>query len=273
MKTINFHNKYWDHLQLASKQYKEKTVVNINEIEMGEKYPVIIAGPCSVENEDIMRNIAEIIKKNGGHILRGGVFKSRTSPRASQLNREKLKMFKKVGEEFGLPIVTEVTSTSQVKFVEKYVDILQIGARNMQNFALLKEVSRTKKPVLLKRGFFATIEEWLLAAEAVMMEGNENVILCERGIRTFEPLTRNTLDISAVPLVKEISHLPIIVDPSHASGRRNLIIPLARAGIAAGADGIMVEVHPEPDKAISDGFQSLSLNDFPLLMNQINMIK
>ncbi len=273
MEIINFNNRYWDHVKLASKEYKEKTVVDVRGVKIGGDKPIVIAGNCSVESRVITKITAKTVKENSGHILRGGVFKSRTSPRSSKnQNKEKLILLKEIGNEFNLPIITEVTQVNQIDFVKKYADIIQIGTRSMRNTELLKEVSKTKKPILLKRGFDATIEEWLLSAEAIMLEGNEKIILCERGIRTYEPSTRNTLDISAIPMIKQISHLPIIIDPSHATGRRNLVSPLAKAGIVAGADGIMVEIHPEPEKSITDGFQSLDFNDFISLMNDIKTL-
>ena len=255
--------------KLVSKEHKDKTVFKVNGVKIGEEF-IIIAGPCSVESREQVFKTAEVVKRCGGHVLRGGAFKPRTSPYSFQgLGEEGLKILREAGDKFNLPVVTEVMDTKLVKLVEKYADILQIGARNMQNFPLLKEVGRSSKPVLLKRGFSSTVEEWLLAAEYIMLEGNEKIILCERGIRTFEKATRFTLDISAVPVVKELSHLPIIVDPSHAAGRRSLVKPLAKAALAVGADGVMVEVHPDPPKALSDGNQSLNFEEFKELVREL----
>ena len=214
-----------------------------------------------------------VVKKAGAKILRGGAFKPRTSPYSFQgLEEEGLKLLKKVGEKVGMPVVTEVMNTTDVDLVEQYSDILQIGARNVQNFALLKKVGHCRKPVLLKRGMMTTIEELLMSAEYILSEGNEQVILCERGIRTFETTTRNTLDISAVPVLKELTHLPVIIDPSHASGHARYVIPLTRAAVAVGADGVIVEVHPEPEKALVDGPQSLRPEEFYRLMDEVNLL-
>jgi len=245
-------------LPLTSRTAKlEKTVIDVKGVRIGGPEPVFMAGPCSIESLSQMREVAHAVKGHA-HILRGGAFKPRTSPYSFQgLAEEGLEMLQAVGEEVGLPTVSEVMSPEDVDLVARYVDMLQIGARNMQNYALLRKVGTMRKPVLLKRGIAATIEEWLLSAEYIMSEGNPNVVLCERGIRTFEPLTRNTLDISAVPMVHHLSHLPVVVDPSHAAGAWNLVEPLALAAIAAGADGLMVEVHPHPEAALSDGPQSL----------------
>lgn len=235
----------------------EKSVISVGGVQIGGGEPIFIAGPCSVESLEQMRVVAKAIKGHA-HILRGGAFKPRTSPYSFQgLEEEGLAVLRAVGREVGMPTVSEVVSPEDVDLVAEYVDMLQIGARNMQNYALLRKVGRLRKPVLLKRGIAATIEEWLLSAEYIMSEGNPNVVLCERGIRTFETLTRNTLDISAVPLVKHLSHLPVLVDPSHAAGQWNLVEPLALAAAAAGADGLMIEVHPHPQNALSDGPQSL----------------
>lgn len=232
---------------------------------------VIIAGPCSVENEEMVMRTAETIAGQGAGMLRGGSWKPRTSPYSFQgLGVDALRMLRKAGDEFGLPVVTEVMSLEQIEIAREYVDMLQIGARNMHNFMLLSEIGRSGMPVLLKRGFMATIEEWLLAAEYILKEGNEQVVLCERGIRTFENWTRSTLDVSSIPLARDSIGLPVIVDPCHAAGRRDLILPLSLAGLGAGADGIMVEVHPDPDKALSDGGQSLSLEEFILFAEKIN---
>jgi len=231
------------------------SVVDVSGVSVGEgARPVMIAGPCAVENEDQIMKTALFVKSHGADMLRGGAFKPRTGPHTFQgLKGEGLKLLAKAGKAAGLPIVTEVMSPDNVGLVAEYADMLQIGARNMQNFDLLREVGRISKPVLLKRGMSATIEEFLAAAEYILAEGNENVILCERGIRTFETATRNTLDLAVVPLVKELSHLPVMVDPSHATGKRSLVQPMTLAAIMAGAHGVLVEVHPEPENALSDG--------------------
>jgi len=234
--------------------------VTVGDVHIGAGTPIIIAGPCSVENIEMLREIAAGVVKAGVSILRGGSFKPRTSPYSFQgLGIEGLKMLNQMRREFNIPVVSEVMAVDQIEAAVEYVDMIQVGARNMHNFPLLSALGRTKMPVLLKRGFMATIEEWLMAAEYIIKEGNDRVVLCERGIRTFEPWTRNTLDISAVPLARLLGGYPVIVDPCHASGRRDILEPLSRAGIAAGADGIMLEVHPDPDKALSDGGQSLSI--------------
>ncbi|NLG83338.1 MAG: 3-deoxy-7-phosphoheptulonate synthase [Firmicutes bacterium] len=250
--------------KLAGRQFKqEPTQLRIGEVVVGGPRVVVIAGPCAVESEEQILTTARAVKAAGADMLRGGAFKPRTSPYAFQgLEEEGLKLLAKARAETGLPIVTEVMNPRDVELVAAYADVIQIGARNMQNFTLLREVGRCKRPVLLKRGLAATIEEWLMAAEYILSEGNYEVILCERGIRTYETATRNTLDISAIPVIKHQSHLPIVVDPSHGTGKRQLILPMARAAVAAGADGIMVEVHPTPEKALSDGPQSLSLEEF-----------
>ena len=243
------------------------TIVDVNGSKVGGKFVGIMAGPCSVESEEQIIEVAKAVKKSGANFLRGGAFKPRTSPYSFQgLELEGLELLKIAKQETGLPIVTELMSTAYLdKFVED-VDVIQIGARNMQNFDLLKEVGKTKTPVLLKRGMSSTIEEWLMSAEYIMAGGNENVILCERGIRTFETATRNTLDLSAVPVIKQKSHLPIIIDPSHATGKRNLVEPLAKAAMAVGADGLMIEVHNNPEKALCDGKQSIKPDTFERIM-------
>lgn len=244
--------------KLASRAYRgEDTVVEVGNVCIGDGQPVFIAGPCSIESFSQITEIAQAIQ---GHaqILRGGAFKPRSSPYSFQgLAEDGLKLLQEAGRKVGMPTVSEVVASEDVELVARYVDMLQIGARNMQNYALLRKVGQAGKPVLLKRGMAATIEEWLMSAEYIMSEGNPHVVLCERGIRTFEPMTRNTLDISAVPVIKNLSHLPIIVDPSHAAGRWNLVEPLALAAVAAGADGLMIEVHNHPEDALSDGAQSL----------------
>lgn len=250
----------------------KRLFIKIGDITIG-KDKIVIAGPCAVENEDMFMKTAEAVKSNGANILRGGVFKPRSSPYSFQgLGINGLKILKEARYRFGLPVITEVLDLRDIEIVEQYVDIIQIGSRNMQNFALLKEVGKAKKPVLLKRGLSSTYEEWLYAAEYIAVEGNTNIIMCERGIRTFETYTRNTLDLAAIPIIHELSRLPVIADLSHGTGRRSLIIPMAKAAIAAGADGIMVEVHPEPDKALSDGEQSLDFSGFKNLMKEIQKI-
>lgn len=257
--------------KLANKKFKpEPTKIKVRDFEIGADTFAIMAGPCAIESKEQLFETAEAVKAGGAQILRGGAYKPRTSPYSFQgLEIEGLKYMDEVRRNTGLAVVCEVTSLEAVENAVKYVDILQVGARNMQNFYLLKEVGKTKMPVLLKRGIAATIDEWLNAAEYIMSEGNPNVILCERGIRTYETATRNTLDISAVPVIKEKSHLPIIVDPSHATGVRKYVAPLAKASVAVGADGLMIEVHPNPAKALSDGPQSLNPSDFKNLCNEL----
>lgn len=259
-------------VKASRKNHPDNTIINIDDgLRVGDKELMIIAGPCSVESYEQVIEIAKRVKKSGAKYLRGGVFKPRTSPYEFQgLGYEGLEILKRVREETGLKIVTEIMSVDDVDLFEKEVDVIQVGSRNMQNFDLLKRLGKINKPILLKRGLSATIEEWLLAAEYIMNEGNPNVILCERGIRTYENETRNTLDISAVPLVKKVSHLPIIVDPSHASGKRWMIEPLSKAAIAVGADGLIIEVHNDPDNALSDGKQSITPD---MLDNLIDNIK
>lgn len=260
--------------KLAGKTFRpEPSVVDVNGVKIGGKELVIMAGPCAVENYEQIMEAARAVKKSGAQILRGGAFKPRTSPYAFQgLEVEGLKLLKEAKDATGLQIITEVTSEKAVELSLPYVDMFQIGARNVQNFQLLKEVGKAMKPVLLKRGSATTIDEWLNAAEYIMSEGNYHVVLCERGIRTFETATRNTLDLSAVPVVKNMSHLPVIVDPSHAAGKSKYVIPLSRAAIAAGADGLIVEVHPNPLLAMSDAAQQLNLNDFDSLCKDISKL-
>jgi len=260
--------------KLVSREFQsDDTTIKVGDALIGGSHFTVMAGPCSVETEDQIVETAKIIKKEGGSILRGGAFKPRTSPYSFQgLGVDGLKMLAMARDETGLPIVTEVMDSRDVDVVAEYADIIQIGARNMQNFLLLKEVGLQKKPVLIKRGFSNTIEELLMAAEYVVSSGNPNVILCERGIRTFETFTRNTLDLSAVPSVQSLSHLPIVVDPSHATGKSELIESLSLASLAAGADGILVEVHPDPESAWCDGPQSLDFNGFAHLMRQIKSL-
>ena len=244
--------------------------IRIGSLLIGGDNLVVMAGPCSVESREQLMEIAHVIKAAGGHVLRGGAYKPRTLPYSFQgLGEEGLKLLAEARSETGLPIVTEVMSPEDVELVEAYTDILQIGSRNMQNFSLLKRVGRAEKPVLLKRGMSATIEEWLGCAEYVLNEGNREVILCERGIRTYETITRNTLDVSAVPILKQLSDLPVVVDPSHGTGIRSLVTPMAKAGVAAGADGLLIEVHSHPEKALSDGDQSLRPFEFVDLMREI----
>ncbi|MDA8210467.1 MAG: 3-deoxy-7-phosphoheptulonate synthase [Clostridia bacterium] len=260
--------------KLAGREFKEQgTVVKVGNISIGGEQLHVMAGPCAVESRGQLLEVAHEVKEAGATLLRGGAFKPRTSPYAFQgLEEEGLKILAEAREQTGLPIVTEVVDPRTVELVANYTDILQIGARNMQNFFLLKEVAKADKPVLLKRGPSATIEEWLMAAEYIMAGGNYNVILCERGIRTYETYTRNTLDLNAVPAVKNLSHLPVIVDPSHGTGKWKLVAPMARAAIAAGADGLMVEVHCSPAEAMSDGPQSLTPENFRVLMQEIRQI-
>lgn len=261
--------------KLASREFREEnTVVRVGALGIGDGSFTVMAGPCAVETEEQLMECAYVAKKAGAHILRGGAFKPRTSPYSFQgLEEAGLKLLKKVRERTGLPVVTEVVNPADVDLVEAYTDILQIGARNVQNFALLKRVGQARKPVLLKRGMMTTIEELLMSAEYVLSEGNPDVILCERGIRTFETATRNTLDLSAVVVLKQLSHLPVIVDPSHAAGHWKYVSPLARAAVAVGADGIIVEVHPEPEKAVSDGMQSLKPEKFYKLMDDVGILE
>ena len=261
--------------KMASRDFHpESSVIDVAGVRFGDgETPVIIAGPCSIETPEQMLAAAREVSLAGGRMLRGGAFKPRTGPHSFQgLGVEGLKYLQQAGREYGLPVVTEVMRIEQLEAVCGHADMLQIGARNMQNFDLLKEVGRTGHPVLLKRGMSATIEEFLAAAEYILAEGNNNVVLCERGIRTFEKATRNTLDLSVVPLVREMSHLPIIVDPSHATGKRSLVPIMARAALVAGAHGVMMEVHPNPAKALCDGAQSLSGEDFGSLMKDIQRL-
>src|SRR5688500_10216793 len=260
--------------KLSSRTFRrENTVIKLNGCVVGGRDVVVMAGPCTIENEKQLFDTARAVARAGAKVLRGGAYKPRTSPYAFQgLGVEGLKLLQAAGKEFGLATVSEVMEISQIEKMLEYVDILQIGARNMQNFNLLSAVGQTRKPVLLKRGMSATIQEWLLASEYLMAGGNYQVILCERGIRTFETATRNTLDISAIPVIQKLSHLPIIVDPSHATGRRDKVMPLARASVAAGADGLLIEVHNEPEKALCDGPQSLYPDQFVELMDELRII-
>jgi 3-deoxy-7-phosphoheptulonate synthase len=251
---------------------KPATVIEVNGIKMGGNDLAIIAGPCAVETEEQMHAIAEFIASKGVKIMRGGAFKPRTSPYSFQgLKEDGLRILNEVSIKYNLAIITEVLDLSLLDTIYPYTDILQIGARNMKNYHFLKELGKTDKPIMLKRGMDATIEEWLLAAEYILMGGNEQVILCERGIRTFDHTTRNTMDIAAIPLVKQLSHLPVIADPSQASGNRDIVIPLSLAAVAAGADGLMIEVHNNPEKALSDGPQSLRFEQFTDLIEKLKM--
>ncbi len=262
-------------MKLVSREnHPENTIIKIDNKEVvGGKDLMIIAGPCSVESEEQILEIARELKECGVNFLRGGAYKPRTSPYAFQgLKEEGLKLLQEAKEETGMKIVSEITSTDDIDLFNKYVDIIQIGSRNMQNFDLLTKVGKLDKPILLKRGLSATIEEWLMAAEYIMSAGNKNVILCERGIRTYETATRNTLDISAIPIVKELTHLPIIVDPSHAAGKRELIEPLSKAAIAAGSDGLIIEVHNNPDIALSDNDQQLTPKTYKKVHNNLRRI-
>jgi len=263
-----------DSYKLASRAFKkENTVVRVGNVEIGGDDIVIMAGPCAVESREQLFEVAQVVKKSGAQFLRGGIFKPRTSPYSFKgLKEYGLQILDEVKRETGLLIVTEVMSVDSIELVAKYSDILQIGARNMQNFTLLEEVGKIKKPVLLKRGMSSTIEEWLNAAEYILCEGNYNVILCERGIRTYETYTRNTLDLSAIPVVKDHSHLPVIVDPSHGTGIWKYVSSMAKGAIACGADGLMIEVHPNPIEALSDGSQSLKPEKFIALVDEIKSI-
>ena len=253
--------------------HPENTIVDVNGVKIGGKKIAVIAGPCSVESEEQIVEIAKEVKELGANFLRGGAFKPRTSPSAFQgLKYEGLELLKKAKAKTGLPIVTELMSPYDIETFVENVDVIQVGARNMQNFDLLKELGKTNKPILLKRGLSATIEEWLMSAEYIMAGGNENVILCERGIRTFETYTRNTLDLSAVPAVKKLSHLPVVIDPSHSAGKYWMVEPLAKAAVAVGADGLIIEVHNDPANALCDGPQSIKPEKFAKLMEELRVI-
>ncbi|MBL7081678.1 MAG: 3-deoxy-7-phosphoheptulonate synthase [Candidatus Omnitrophica bacterium] len=261
--------------RLVSREFKaEDSIIDLGkDVKIGAGKVVVIAGPCAIESPTLLREIASQVKKEGVMVLRGGAFKPRTSPYSFQgLGQEALEYLKQVGDELGMVTVTEVMDPRDVKMVARYADILQIGARNMQNFNLLREVGETQKPILLKRGMSSTIKEWLMSAEYILSGGNFNVILCERGIRTFEDFTRSTLDVSAIPAVKYLSHLPIVVDPSHAAGKWNLVPALSRAAVAAGCDGLIIEVHSHPEEAFSDGVQSLLPEKFTQLMQELRIL-
>jgi 3-deoxy-7-phosphoheptulonate synthase len=260
--------------KLASRSFRPAgTIININGVEIGGERVVMMAGPCSVESREQIERSAEVAAAGGAQILRGGAFKPRSSPYSFQgMGEEGLKLLHEAARSHGLLVVSEVMDSSQIPLLARYADILQVGARNMQNFNLLRELGRQRTPVLLKRGISATLEELLLSAEYILAGGNYDVILCERGIRTFETYTRNTMDISAIPIVKKLSHLPMVADPSHGTGRRDKVVPMARAAVAAGADGLLVEMHPDPDHALSDGAQSLFPDQFEDMMRQLRMI-
>ena len=260
--------------KLVSREtHPQPTIITIGNVMIGGEKPVIMAGPCAIESEKQALTIASLVKQYGAQVFRGGAFKPRTSPYSFQgLGEEGLKILKKVREETGLLIITEAIDHTNIELIEQYADIIQLGARNMQNYSLLRQAGHVTKPILLKRGFAATIEELLMSAEYIMSEGNAQIILCERGIRTFSDNTRNTLDLSAILSVKEVSHLPVVVDPSHAAGRREYVIPLAKGAIAVGADGILVEVHNDPMHALSDGMQSLYPEQFAALVKEIKIL-
>jgi 3-deoxy-7-phosphoheptulonate synthase len=260
--------------KLASRTFKpDNTVVNVDDVRIGGDEVIVMAGPCSAETEEQVETTTAAVKRAGAKVLRGGAFKPRSSPYSFQgLGEEGLRLLKSAADRHNLKLVSEVMDISQLDLIERYSDILQVGARNMQNFTLLRELGRSRKPIMLKRGISATIEEWLLSAEYILAGGNMSVMLCERGIRTFESATRNTLDISAIPVVRKLSHLPILVDPSHGTGRRDKVAPMARAAVAAGADGLLIEVHNDPDHALSDGAQSLFPAQFDRLMAELRII-
>ena len=260
--------------QLASREFQtDQSVVNVGDVAIGSRKLVVVAGPCSVESREQLLQVAQTAKRLGASMLRGGAFKPRTSPYEFQgYGETALRLLAEARDETGLPVITEVLEPSNVDLVAKYADMLQVGARNMQNFSLLRAVGKSKMPVLLKRGMMATFDEWLQAAEYVLVEGNPNVVLCERGIRTFEKATRNTLDLAAVPVLRKLTHLPVLVDPSHATGSRDLIAPMAKAAVSAGADGIMIEVHPNPESALSDSAQQLDLAEFAKLMEEVESL-
>jgi 3-deoxy-7-phosphoheptulonate synthase len=260
--------------KLASRTFRpENTVITVGDIRIGGDEVIVMAGPCSAESAEQVEAAAAAVKRAGAKILRGGAYKPRSSPYSFQgLGEDGLRLLRDASDRHNLLLISEVMDISQIETIERYADILQVGARNMQNFTLLRELGKSRKPVMLKRGISATIEEWLLSAEYILAGGNTNVMLCERGIRTFESYTRNTLDISAIPVVKQLSHLPVIVDPSHGTGRRDKVAPMARAAVAAGADGLIIEVHCDPDHAMSDGAQSLFPAQFDRLMAELRII-
>jgi len=260
--------------KLASRNFKEeKTILKINDVEIGGDHIAVMAGPCSVESEEQIFKLAEVVANSGAKILRGGAFKPRSSPYSFQgLGEEGLKMMREAADKYNLLVITEVMQIDQIELIAKYTDIFQLGARNMQNFSLLKELSKSDVPVMIKRGLSATIEEWLMSAEYILSGGNKKVILCERGIRTFEPYTRNTFDLSSIPVVHNKSHLPVVADPSHATGLRTQVPPMARAAVAAGADALMIEIHNDPENAFSDGPQALLPDTYLQLMSELRLI-
>ncbi len=257
--------------KLSGREFQpQDTVIKVGDVTIGGEVLVVMAGPCAVETEEQLLEAARAVKAAGANILRGGAFKPSTSPYSFRgLGKNGLELLAQASKETGMPVITEVMTPQDVELVSRYADILQVGTRNMQNFILLDEVGKTQKPVMLKRGMSATIQEWLLSAEYILVQGNRQVMLCERGIRTFETYTRNTMDISAIPIIKKLSHLPIIADPSHGTGKWHLVTPLSLAAVAAGADGLMIEVHPSPDQALKDGAQSLTFDNFQQLMAQV----
>ncbi len=260
--------------KMASRNFKEEnTIIKIGDIEIGTNEIILMAGPCAIESEDQIFRLAKVVAESGSKILRGGAFKPRSSPYSFQgMGEEGLKIMRAAADEYGLLVITEVMQIHQIELIEKYTDIFQIGARNMQNFGLLKELGKTSKSVMLKRGLAATIEEWLMSAEYILANGNTDVMLCERGIRTFEPYTRNTFDLSAIPVVHERSHLPVVADPSHATGYRKHVAPMARAAVAAGADSLMIEIHDKPEEAMSDGPQALLPANYLSLVQELKVI-
>lgn len=260
--------------KLASRNFKEEnTIIKIGDVEIGTDEIILMAGPCAIESEDQIFRLAKVVAESGSKILRGGAFKPRSSPYSFQgMGEEGLKLIRAAADEYGLIVITEVMQIHQIELIEKYTDIFQIGARNMQNFGLLKELGKTSTAVMLKRGLAATIEEWLMSAEYILANGNSDVMLCERGIRTFEPYTRNTFDLSAIPVVHERSHLPVVADPSHATGYRKQVAPMARAAVAAGADSLMIEIHDRPEEAMSDGPQALIPTDYISLVQELKVI-
>ncbi|MEQ1896331.1 MAG: 3-deoxy-7-phosphoheptulonate synthase [Vicinamibacterales bacterium] len=260
--------------KLAGRTFKPKdTIITIGDVRIGGDEVIVMAGPCSAENPAQVDATAAAVKRAGAKVLRGGAFKPRSSPYSFQGHGEAgLQMLREAGDKYGLKVISEVMDVSQIELIGRYCDIYQVGARNMQNFTLLRELGKVRKPVLLKRGLSSTIEEWLMSAEYILSGGNSDVILCERGIRTFETATRNTFDISAIPVVKRLSHLPVVADPSHGAGRRDMVAPLARAAVAAGADGLIIEVHNDPDRALSDGAQSMYPDQFERLLSELRII-
>lgn len=260
--------------KMASRNFKEdNTIIKIKDVKIGTDEVILMAGPCAIESEDQIFRLAKVVAESGSKILRGGAFKPRSSPYSFQgMGEEGLKIMRAAADEYKLLVVTEVMQIHQIELIERYTDIFQIGARNMQNFGLLKELGKTSKPVMLKRGLAATIEEWLMSAEYILANGNSDVMLCERGIRTFEPYTRNTFDLSAIPVVHERSHLPVVADPSHATGYRKQVAPMARAAVAAGADSLMIEIHDKPETAMSDGPQALLPAEYISLVQELKVI-